>query len=235
MDQEQMMFRFFNTEEYSELLKYVPHRSFGDLSILYYQIKENEQQNQYGMLITNAQAEQMNMTEPELYEQAYKNTRELFPAVIAGLGETVKEMLLCSGRELGEEEAEAFERATPYLLVSNEKYQFGAVSILYEDVMNELVKRLGNDLYLVPSSVHEWIAMPAAGEDAEDLSEFVRLMNLTKVIFPERLSNQVYHYDGMTKQFSLASHNPHTSLREVSEEEIDEESGQDESVDMQMQ
>lgn len=44
-------------------------------------------------------------------------------------------------------------------VISNNKGINGAVSMLYEDGLHELAEKLGSDLYIMPSSIHEVIAV----------------------------------------------------------------------------
>lgn len=46
-------------------------------------------------------------------------------------------------------------------VISNDKGINGAVSMLYEDGLHDLAEKLGSDLFILPSSVHEVIAISA--------------------------------------------------------------------------
>lgn len=83
----------------------------------------------------------------------------------------------------------------------------GACSILYEDELEKLSDKLNSDLYIIPSSVHEIIAVSAEYYDEPDeLADMVRTVNSTEVAIKDRLSNQVYMYSHKDKCVSIATH-----------------------------
>lgn len=61
--------------------------------------------------------------------------------------------------------------------------------------MDDLEQKLGAPLFILPSSVHELIAIPDKGiSDVNELRNMVREVNETQVEAEEILSNQVYRY-----------------------------------------
>ena len=55
----------------------------------------------------------------------------------------------------------------------------------------------GKDLFLIPSSIHEWLYLEDKGElTAEELTELLRAVNREVVEEEEVLSDQLYYYDG---------------------------------------
>lgn len=53
-----------------------------------------------------------------------------------------------------------------------------------------------NEIYILPSSRHEVLAIPAESADPNQLEEMVRTINEMEVAPQDRLSNSVYKYDG---------------------------------------
>lgn len=94
----------------------------------------------------------------------------------------------------------------------NEQGINGAVSMLYEDKLHELSERLDSDLYIMPSSIHETIAISATSMDPEELAMMVQEVNMNEVSLGERLSNQVYHYDKDLRTLRLATDTPNKRL-----------------------
>ena len=88
----------------------------------------------------------------------------------------------------------------------------GAVSMLYEDKLYALAQQSGTDLYILPSSTHEVIALPASMESPEKLAQMVYDINMSQVALGERLSNQVYYYDKDLRKLSLATDTPNKRL-----------------------
>ena len=89
---------------------------------------------------------------------------------------------------------------------------YGAASILYEDHLHELSEKLGTDLYILPSSTHEVIAISSNFGSPEELAEMVYEINMDQVDINDRLSNQVYHYDKDLRTLRLATDTINKSL-----------------------
>ena len=90
-------------------------------------------------------------------------------------------------------------------MISNEKGINGAASMLYENELHELAESFESDLYILPSSVHEVIAVSSDMGSPEMLAQMVVEVNMQEVSLDERLSNQVYHYDKDLRKLTLAT------------------------------
>ena len=97
-------------------------------------------------------------------------------------------------------------------VISNERGTCGAASMLYEDKLHRLAESVGTDLYILPSSVHEVIAVSAEMGGPEELARMVAEINMDQVELGERLSNQVYRYDKDLRKVTLATDTPNKRL-----------------------
>ena len=89
----------------------------------------------------------------------------------------------------GEEEEESL-----YVL-SNKLRSFGAASMLYEGILEKVGQKLGENYYILPSSIHEVIVVPESKSPVkQDLEEMVREINETQVEEEEVLSDRVYYF-----------------------------------------
>ena len=139
-------------------------------------------------LIYNSHLEMWGITKEKLCEAARKNTPELFPPEFAGMEEIL-------GEAFREREGEEEDRLPMYVLTNRER-RFGAVNILYDGVLAEIAEKLQDDLYILPSSVHECIIVPrCVSSSQEELEEMVRSINCTQVLPEEVLSDHVYCYE----------------------------------------
>ena len=100
-------------------------------------------------------------------------------------------------------------------IITNEKRAFGAASMLYEDELHKLAESIGTNLYVLPSSVHEVIAVSASMGSAEELARMVREINMEQVSPEDRLSDQVYLYDKNMRQLVPALEAPDRQLNET--------------------
>ena len=98
-----------------------------------------------------------------------------------------------------------FEPYNRPVTVTNKLKFYGASVIASPENQEELSRRLGGDYYLLPSSVHEWIAVPVGGiMKASDYAPTVRYVNRIALDPEEILSYGVYHYDAKEKRLAIA-------------------------------
>lgn len=202
-----------NTEQNRELLADVPNRQFQDLSVIYRWVVDRTPETVGSVLVSDKVAEMAGMTEEELFRHACKNTRELNPVSIMSMQEVMFEVL-----SIPPEMRDLFgQEPTPadnMWIISNESRINGAVSMLYEENLHKLAEKLGDDLYIMPSSIHEVIAVPSemARGDVTSLLEMVQEVNMGSLKLEERLSNSVYHYDRNARKVTLAAESPEKRL-----------------------
>ena len=216
-----VFFTLINAEQNREILKTVPHREFEDLAIVYRWNLGNDSLGTYTNLVDNDLAKKEGLTENDLYNSANKNTKELFPILVKNMNEVISEIIFGESgidEEMQKEFSEVMQE-TPdencMYVITNESKLFGAASMLYEEPIHELAEQVGGDLYILPSSVHEVIAVPADFGSPEELAEMVYEINMEQVDINDRLSNQVYHYDRDLRTLRLATDTINKSLDDV--------------------
>ena len=207
IDTDNVIFSLINTEKYHEKLKEIPHRQFEDLSIVYYERTPEEESY---TLIHNADMKAVHLTEEELYQMAFENTRRITPPKVRSISEMMQEL----AEEMGVEVQNDYSQVPAYV-ITNEQRHIGAVNILYSDIMEEVSQKLGGDLWLIPGSTNEFIATKIRKDlSIENLQELVHFMNTISYPTRTRLSNQLYHYDSATGQIKQATSSPYTRLDE---------------------
>ena len=196
------------------MLKGMPHREFQDLSVIYRWIVSSDHDGVHSAVIHNPLAERIGMSEEELFKAAAENTRRILPPVIKDMNSIMREMFIKDG--MPEEIAEMMIGEIPsesmMYVITNEKGINGAASMMYEDKLHELAGKLNSDLYIMPSSVHEVIAVSSDIGDPYELAAMVSEVNMSNVELNERLSNQVYHYDKDLRKVTLATDTPNKRL-----------------------
>lgn len=180
-----------------------------------YRIVINKDQNGIqSTKVTNELAERLGMNEEQLFKCAAENTKRIFPPTVKNMNDVMRDLYLKSG--VPEDIAEMMIGEIPpehtAWVISNKSALNGAASMLYENELYELAENLGSDLYILPSSVHEVLAVSAASESPEELAEMVVQVNKEEVSLDERLSNQVYHYDRELRKVCLATDTHHKCL-----------------------
>ncbi len=207
---ERIVFQLINTEQNKDLLKSVPHREFKDLSIVYRWVMDKDENGISSAVIHTSLAEKIGLSEEDLYALAAKNTKEVMPSMVAPMEEVLRGML--SRDNLPDEVIDDILReAGPKIdlwVIGNKFGVNGASAMLYEENLHKIAEEIGDDLYILPSSVHEVLAVSAKGNDPEILAGMVNEVNMSQVDLVDRLSNQVYFYDKQHRKLSLATDTP---------------------------
>ena len=212
--EEKIVFQLINTEQNKDMLAHVPHREWKDLSIIYRWVIAVDDRGVQSTVVRDNLAKQLGMTEADLFKCAVENTRRILPPVVKSMNDVIRDMFISDGMpvEMADMMIEEMPADRMMWIISNEKGINGAGSMLYEDVLHKLAMQLESDLYLLPSSVHECIAVSVDMGDPYELAEMVNEINMSQVSLEERLSNQVYHYDKDARRLTLATDTPNKRL-----------------------
>ncbi len=78
--------------------------------------------------------------------------------------------------------------------------------MLYPGLLESISEKLDHDLFLLPSSIHEMILLPAANRSySKELADMVAQINRTELAADEVLSDQVYYYSRADLALSICS------------------------------
>lgn len=209
-----IIFQLVNTAQNEDMLKDKPHREFQDLSIIYRWVAGVDERGIASTVISNSLAKELGMGEEQLFRAAAENTRRILPPVVKSMNEVIRDMMLADG--MPPEMADIMMGQMPpeqtMWVITNERGIDGAASMLYEDKLHKLAESVESDLYILPSSVHEVIAVSVDMGEPETLAQMVAEINMDQVELGERLSNQVYHYDKDLRRITLATDTPNKRL-----------------------
>jgi hypothetical protein len=91
-----------------------------------------------------------------------------------------------------------------YVLTNSVKTN-GATALLDDKIMDTIREQVGDNFYILPSSVHECLILVADDRvDPAALEAMVQKVNATEVNPQDRLSNHVYQYDCNTHELYRA-------------------------------
>ena len=189
-------YRLINYEKNRELLQEIPHLPFLDLAVIYYSLLTDTPVGHATVLIRNSHLELWGKNTSWLYEAAKENTEKLLPKRLVSMEDMIY--------ELSEGKQEAEYAGVPMYVLTNSRKSFGAACLLYDGVLGECFRRLEESYYLIPSSVHEVILIPASAVgDSRELCALVQEMNRTQVRSTEVLSDTVYLYSEETRRLEM--------------------------------
>ena len=92
-------------------------------------------------------------------------------------------------------------------ILSNETRQFGAISMLYPEVLKKFcVEKMIDGVFVIPSSIHEVLLMIADKNKADIgyIKRMIKEVNNENVSEVERLSDSPYYYDVATDTLRIA-------------------------------
>lgn len=171
-----------------KLLNDIPYVPWMDLAIVVFVLLEVSPYGTATVLVRKEHLEIWGLTEAQLFDEAKKNTPILLPYQFCPMRKLLQEICPYAVDE-GEEEEESL-----YVL-SNKLRSFGAASMLYDGILEKVGQKLGENYYILPSSIHEVIVVPESKSPVkQDLEEMVREINETQVEEEEVLSDRVYYF-----------------------------------------
>lgn len=229
-----IMYKLINYSKNRELLQEIPHLPFLDLAVVFYYDLKDGIFGHASILIRNSHAQKWQVDAPALYEQAAENTAFHYPYEMKTMEELMKEMFASSLRqELKRAVSRQLERETsivieeswlqdmavqmmgqvkdkegvfPMYVLSNSSHVNGACCILYPDLLRNVSGQIHENLYILPSSIHEIIMVPACfTQKPSELKEMVEEINAAELEAEEVLSDSVYFYDREADKLSLCN------------------------------
>ncbi len=196
-----IVYRLINYDRNRKLLQEIPHVHFMDLAVTFHCLVKNNEQGIGTIRITNEHIKTWNINVGVLKEIAGINTPVLFPPVIKNMDDILD--ILKNERHIISPKDGNNSCFTPYgaagqnnmYVITNLKGINGASCLLYPDIIKNLAEKLESDLYILPSSIHEIIALKGnASMDKNIFREMVFDVNRTQVPEEDVLSDNVYFY-----------------------------------------
>ena len=190
---DKIVYKVVNYRSNEKLLEQVPHKRILDLAVVFYCLLDNEYGRSATALIYNNNLKNWNVTIDDVYKAALKNTPDLLHSKISSMAALFEK---CGVNVDGEEvDLKDYVPSDMYVLTNESKLN-GAASILYENVLYDFAQKLGADLYILPSSVHEVILLPKLSMfEKDELVNMVKEVNTEGVAADEVLSDHVYEYN----------------------------------------
>ena len=201
---EQLFVEVCNAEKYQTELEYLAHEVREELAVLYRLGGYDENSEDVGTLVTNAQMAEWGVDVETLGQDAWANTKEKLDPLL----------LLCTGGRVDEQsnllgmDAAMICYMSPVrmFILTNQALEHGAVYMFDTDTMQRVSEKLGGDLYVLPSSINEVLLFPTdEADDPKFLKDLVLEANADKDVIPDDifLSNEIYLYDSSQHTLSI--------------------------------
>ena len=177
--------RLISREKNEELLTQVPWLPWLDLAIVFCLAIPEQIVERASALIHKSHMEGWGITQEELHRAAAENMAKL-PVLL----EPMETLLEGYGLDV---------LSSGLYVLSNKRKEYGAAAIIDPAVQRMCYEQLGEDYYVLPSSVHELILLPdSLFTGREELDALIQEVNENCVSQEEYLGSHAYHYSHET-------------------------------------
>lgn len=191
-------YRLVNAERNAEKLKDIPGKKIADLVAIYRVVVSAGENGMMSYVLTKAILDRSGISFEELDEAAKKNTEK------SGFSVRTMSEVMCElmGVNVGQEIEEP-DGPQMYILTNTRKLH-GANIMLYKEYLEIAAEKMNGDFYIIPSSIHELIAVPVSAQGLEELREMVKAANDNQLTPEEILGYEVYRYNRETGEVEVA-------------------------------
>ena len=206
--QGKICYKLVNKDKNKELLSDAPYIQFHDLAVVFYVVVSEDSDRTGTITVRNNLMEMWgNPDINELYRIAKNNTQKRYKGSVFNMIEIMGEIISHNVDNIEPNIVDDFfemnftyeDNMIPMFVATNNKKVNGAGVILYEGLLKTFAEKIGSDFYILPSSIHEVIFVPANGDmDVRYLIQMVKEVNATEVSPSEVLSDNVYKYHADT-------------------------------------
>ena len=202
---DKLVLQMVPVEGNQEMLSKVPHKLVKDMAVVYRFLIDQGVKGEASILLTNENIKAFGVTEKQLEADAKEACERNHPLSVRPMESVL----------FGIPEEEVTEQGL--WVVANDTGRYGAAVIAYPDALEKVAEKLGSGFYLIPSSIHEMLAVPDGAEmNAKEIDMMIVGVNNTEVSPEERLTNHSYHYD---KEARLFEHGTVYEERKAKEQE----------------
>lgn len=201
---DKVAYKLINYDKNKELLNKIPHRKWKDLAMVYYVVCDDIDKDRAVVMIYNNHMENWAVDEEILYDLARVNTPKLYEPVLRPMNEIVSDIIInektLMADSLDSEEILArldqMNDEFPMYVLTNHLKHCGAGCIMYDGLLKNFADFIQDDLYIIPSSIHEVILIPKKQNvEKQSLIEMVMCVNREELSEEEILADNVYEFN----------------------------------------
>lgn len=191
-------YQLVNAERNAEKLKDIPGKKIADLVAIYRVVVSAGEDGMMSYVLTKATLDRSGISFEELDEAAKKNTEK------SGFSVRTMSEVMCELMGVNvSQEIEEPDGPQMYILTNARKLH-GANIMLYKEYLEIAAEKMNGDFYIIPSSIHELIAVPVSAQGLEELREMVKEVNDNQLAPEEILGYEVYRYNRETGEVEVA-------------------------------
>ena len=178
-EKEDLVLQIINYEKNREYLKDKPYRRFLDLAIICCSVVNTADKQIYAAVINHEVMKMLALSEEEMFQAARSQMETRMPCRLL----------------------QVYQQLYAY---TNKEFYLGAVSLLEKEGFRTLAQQFGDDLYVLPASIHEVMLLPSKLLSLRSAQDLLRKANQEATKPEEWLSDQVYLYQRGSDEITLA-------------------------------
>lgn len=193
---ERLFVRLVNRDRNEKLWRITQFEPWNDLALTVRCILKNKEQGLVSFLVTKQHLDYWGVSWEEVFEIAKANTPKLFPFQLREFTSFLSSISI--------ETDEEWSNDREYYIATNQIGLNGATVVIYPEFLQELKERFLCDLYLIPSSIHEFmIYYDDHRISAKSMREIIKDANRVVVEEYEVLSYQLYKWSYRTGEITI--------------------------------
>lgn len=190
---EKIVLKVVNYDKNQKQLARCPHIRELDLALTFRILMARGADQVGTVLVNHEMMRDWPVTKLELLKLAVANMRRIWQPTLEPVREVI-EMLSAANGDKNAPFSDEPPLFSMYVLSNNLRLN-GATVLFYTDCIRQFAARIGRDIFVLPSSIHEVLLVPATEEmSAWDLRQIVEQVNRQLVSEEEILSDHVYRY-----------------------------------------
>lgn len=187
-DRKKVFFQVLNSERNRKYLGDTSAVQFLDLVFVPRYLVERDSNGVASALISNKMLDELGLDVQRDFEEIKQNTLKLFGVTVETMSNVLRRY---GGNSQDAAVASSIDPGKTMCVISNAEYVNGAAAAL----LSEAYRNLAPSGFLLPSSIHEFIALPEAPVlDSSGLLKVVKEVNAMCVASSDFLSGSVYYW-----------------------------------------
>ena len=194
---EHAFFRLMNADMNKELAAETAAEPIQDLVLVPYIMLKSDEEGQASCRLTRNLQQHLQLSDSEVKRMCFENlAKEEF--VVKSLNRIMAEMRGMA-TDIPEDVLNDMFPKNPIYVISNKSNVGGAIALASPAALNMVSEELGDNFFIIPSSIHECLAIPVSfGLPPEILKSMCEDVNANPEIMERKdiLSDNIYYYDG---------------------------------------
>ena len=173
------------------LLEKIPHIPFYDLQIIF-KFRVSGGESCETVTVTDEYILEQGWTEQELLDLSLNNEIFKESALFAHMSENAQEMAALTKADNLEQLKDFRERA---LLLTNIYFDFGAASVLNQELMCRIADIFGENMYIIPADIEACMLVAESDLAEKDVQDILDCFNRFSPAPEKKLSDHIYYFD----------------------------------------